>query len=30
MSGDNDVSEEGLLVYCPNSRAEGGGRDLTV
>ena len=30
MYGDYDVSEEGLLVYCPNSRVEGEDRDITV
>ena len=30
MYGDYDVSEEGLLVYCPNSRVEGEDRNITV
>ena len=30
MYGDYDVSEEGLIVYGPNSRVEGEDRDITV
>ena len=30
MSGDYEVSEEGLLVYCPGQRIEGDDREVTA